>query len=135
MIELAFYWLFWSKFLESYQIVVMKLIKVCCNLIKTFDLDGNKVNFNQKWSNLIRFGWILTFSIFYQLFQSFNRLFWSFNWSLNWKLVNFNQNWTKSQSSTQNRRWNWIHIIIVVWTHWNPNLNHRQFNLEPPMVY
>ena len=65
MIELALNQLFWSKFLESYQIIMMKLIKTCPNLTKMFDLDQKKLILIKNGQiGIIKNGWILTFSIF-----------------------------------------------------------------------
>ena len=134
MIEWGFNQLFWSKFFESYWIVATKLIITCPNLSEMFDLDLKKVNFNQKWSNLIKF-WL--FRYFNQLFQYFNWIYQSLNRSFNQKLVEFNQNWMNlikyllilnrtSRSSTPNRHWSRIRIVIAIWIRivdnliWNP---------------
>ena len=51
------------------------------------------------------------------------------------KRINFDQKHIKlilkSRLSTQNCCWNRIRRVIVIRIHWNPNLNHQRFDLEP----
>ena len=49
--EFSFDWNFWSKFLESYQIVAMKLTKLDPDTIEMFDFDQKRVKFNQNGWN------------------------------------------------------------------------------------
>ena len=94
---------------------------------------------NSKLINFFDMNWF--FRSFNQIVQWYNQLFWSFNWLLSifnskkdqkWlTLIENRLNMIKITIVTRNRRCTWICIVIVIQIGWNPNLNCRQFNLEP----
>ena len=86
MIKSGFNQLFWSKFLESNQIVEMKLIKSGLDLIKKFESDQKRL---KKTKSINFFNWIWLFQLnltFWSLtnckvviFDLLIKNFWSFN--------------------------------------------------------